>query len=1245
MNSTNFGQNEWLVDQMYQQFKKDPQSVDQEWRELFSTRSDQADQPGTADASANGTTPGVTTTPTTTESPSSAAPAAAATPAPSAPRKAPKPVQPATPARSVNPIPERVAPPAPAAPVDAPEAGEKQLKGAQKSIAKNMDISLEIPTATTVRDMPAKLMFENRAMVNEHLISRGKGKISFTHIIGWAMVKAVQAHPSMNNSYKVVDGKPVMVTPEHINLGLAIDMVSKNGARNLVVAAIRACETLTFDGFVEAYEDIVRRARNGKLTMDDFSGVTIQLTNPGGIGTRHSVPRLTSGQGTIVGVGAMDYPAEFAGASEDRLAEMGVGKLVTMTSTYDHRIIQGAESGEFLRDISRLLINDDFWDDLFDAMSVPYAPVRWSQDLPNIGVDKSTRVMQLIEAYRARGHLIADIDPLQWTQPGLPIPDHSDLDIETHGLTLWDYDRSFNVGGFAGREKMTLREVLATLRKAYTLKVGSEYTHILDKDERLWLQEHIEAGQQKLSNPEQKYLLQKLNSAEAFENFLQTKYIGQKRFSLEGAEALIPMLDAAADQAAEQGLEEVVIGMPHRGRLNVLANIVGKPYSTIFGEFEGNIEPAAAGGSGDVKYHLGTEGVYTQMFGDNDIKVTLTANPSHLEAVNPVMEGLARAHQDLSPNAEQRPIMPILMHGDAAFTGLGIVQETLNLAQLRGYTVGGTVHVVVNNQIGFTTTPDRGRSTHYATDIAKGFDAPVFHVNGDDPEAVVWVARLAVEYRRRFGKDVFIDMVCYRRRGHNESDDPSMTQPELYSIIEDRPTVRSIYHDTLVGRGDITAEDAQRAADDFHGQLEAVFNQVKEGITGATPAAQTGIAGGQALTTGLDTSITPDVIAEIGDSFSVDAPEGFNIHQRVRSVVKRRHQMSREGKIDWAFGELLAFGSLAREGRLVRLAGEDSQRGTFTQRHAILFDSKTNQPFSPLEEVARKAGNGGSFRAFNSPLTEYAGMGFEYGYSVGNLDAVVAWEAQFGDFADGAQTIIDEYISSGEAKWGQLSSVILLLPHGYEGQGPDHSSARIERYLQMAAEGSMTIAQPSTPANHFHLLRRHALGTMRRPLVVFTPKSMLRNKAATSTVEDFTKVTKFRSVLDDPRFADGTADRSGVKKVLMCTGKIYYDLEKKRAEEGRDDVAIVRVEMLHPIPHNRIRETVAEGYPGAEVRWVQDEPANQGAWPFLALNLPERIPGFTMKRVSRRAQSSTATGVAKVHHLEQEALLNEAFAD
>ncbi|MDK8510671.1 multifunctional oxoglutarate decarboxylase/oxoglutarate dehydrogenase thiamine pyrophosphate-binding subunit/dihydrolipoyllysine-residue succinyltransferase subunit [Corynebacterium bovis] len=1265
MSSANFGQNEWLVDQMYQQYKEDPSSVDPEWRTLF-----EKDEPQTATSAAGGTSgagtddaTGSTTTAATggttprrgseghgIETRGMNAAAAADSTRPGKPAVTPGPggraaaQEPSNHGRSAQPIPQRVAPPEPKHPVERPEPGEKTIKGAARTVVKNMDQSLSIPTATSVRDMPAKLMFENRSMINEQLTSRGGGKISFTHIIGWALVKAVLAHPDMNNSYAVVDGKPTLVTPEHVNLGLAIDMTAKNGSRSLVVAAIRECESLTFDEFVDHYEDIVHRAREGKLTMEDFSGVTISLTNPGGIGTRHSVPRLTEGQGTIIGVGSMDYPAEFAGASEDRLGEMGIGKLVTITSTYDHRIIQGAESGEFLRTMSRLLINDAFWDEIFIAMKIPYAPVRWSQDLPNIGVEKSTRVMQLIEAYRSRGHLVADTDPLQWTQPGLPIPDHSDLNIESHGLTLWDFDRHFHVGGFAGRETMTLREVLATLRRAYTLKVGSEYTHILDKEERLWLQDRIEAGQPRLSGPEQKYLLQKLNSAEAFENFLQTKYVGQKRFSLEGAESLIPMMDAAIDEAATLGHDEVVIGMPHRGRLNVLANIVGKPYAQIFTEFEGNMEPAAAGGSGDVKYHLGSKGHYMQMFGDNEIDVTLTANPSHLEAVNPVMEGLARAHEDLLAPAEgDHPVMPLLLHGDAAFAGLGIVQETINLFKLRGYGVGGTVHIVVNNQIGFTTTPDAGRSTFYATDLAKGFDCPVFHVNGDDPEAVVWVAKLAADYRRRFGKDVFIDLVCYRRRGHNEADDPSMTQPQMYDIIHDRPTVRALYTDTLIGRGDLSEEDAERVARDFHDQLETVFNEVRQAEKGATPAKQTGIAGSQELSHGLDTSVTKEEIARIGDYFS-NLPEGFNAHQRVKPVIKRRLEMSRSGNIDWGFGELLAFGSLVDGGTLVRLSGEDSLRGTFTQRHAVLYDSEMSNHYNPLQALAEDSGRGGSFRAYNSALTEYAGMGFEYGYSVGNPDALVAWEAQFGDFANGAQTIIDEYVSSGEAKWGQISSVVLLLPHGYEGQGPDHSSARIERFLQLCAEGSMTVAQPSTPANYFHLLRRHVLGSLKRPLVVFTPKSMLRNKAATSSIEEFTDVKKFRSVLDDPRFdSAGDSPRKDISTVLLCSGNIYWDLEKKRQADGRDDVAIVRIEMLYPIPHNRIKD-ITERYPEAEFRWVQDEPANQGPWPFLALNLPELIPGFTMKRISRRAQTSTATGVAKVHQLEEKQLIEDAFA-
>ena len=1242
--SSIYGPNAWLIDEQFQQYSKDPNSVDKEWRDYFEANGapKQAAQPK-ASAKASGSTASAPAQKPAEKKESSApkpaekSPAAPGAKAPSDSKSSATKAK-ADPKKSESPL-DRIK--------DAPEPGSRVLKGMFKAIAKNMDESLEIPTATTVRDIPVKLMWENRAMINDHLKRTRGGKISFTHILGYALVKAVQIHPDMNVRYEIQDGKPTVVQPEHVNLGLAIDLPQKDGSRALVVAAIKEAENKSFAEFIDAYQDIVDRSRKNKLTMDDFSGVTINLTNPGGIGTRHSIARLTKGSGSIIGVGSMDYPAEFAGTSADRLADLGVGRLVTLTSTYDHRVIQGAESGEFLRTIGQLILDDAFWDELFESLGVPYQPFRWAADVPNTGVDKNTRVMQYIEAYRSRGHLLADINPLGWKQPGLPWPDHRDLDLSTHGLTIWDLDRTFNVGGFGGKETMTLREVVTRLRSAYTLKVGSEYTHILDRDERSWLQEQIEAGMPKPSNSEQKYILQKVNAAEAFENFLQTKYVGQKRFSLEGAESLIALLDSIVDTAAGQDLDEVVIGMPHRGRLNVLFNIVGKPLADIFGEFDGNYKGGQLGGSGDVKYHLGAEGEHLQMFGDGEIKVTLAANPSHLEAVDPVMEGIARAKQDiLDKGPEGHTVVPIMLHGDASFAGLGVVQETINLSQLRGYTTGGTVHVVVNNQVGFTTTPDSGRSTHYATDLAKGFDCPVFHVNGDNPEAVVWVGKLATEYRRRFGKDVFIDLVCYRLRGHNEADDPSMTQPQLYDIIDNHKSVRERYTEELIGRGDLSDEEAEAAARDFHDQMESVFAEHKEAEK-AGPKEQTGITSSQDLTRGLDTSITAEEMAEIGDAYGTP-PEGFEYHKRVGKVAKERQKSAREGGIDWGWGELIAFGSLANSGKVVRLAGEDSRRGTFTQRHAVAFDPATGEEYNPVAHLATSKGNGGKFMVYNSALTEFAGMGFEYGYTVGNPDAVVAWEAQFGDFANGAQTIIDEYISSGEAKWGQLSSLVLLLPHGYEGQGPDHSSARIERYLQLCAEGSMTVAQPSTPANHFHLLRRQALGEMKRPLVVFTPKSMLRNKAATSSVSDFTEVTKFQSVINDPNFFDidgkkvGDADK--VKTIMLVSGKLYWELAKKKEADGRDDIAIVRVEMLHPIPFNRLREAF-ESYPNAQqVRFVQDEPANQGPWPFYNEHLRELIPDMPeLVRVSRRSQSSTATGNAKVHQIEQKNLLEEAF--
>jgi 2-oxoglutarate decarboxylase len=1164
-------------------------------------------------------------------------PAPAAAPAPAPKAAAPAPAEAAKPAAKL-----------PAINVAADDELQV-LRGAAATVVKNMSASLDVPTATSVRAVPAKLMIDNRIVINNHLKRTRGGKISFTHVLGYAIVQATKKFPNMNRHYAELDGKPNVITPAHMNLGLAIDLKGKDGGRQLVVAGIKGSETMRFGQFIAAYEDIVRRARDGKLTAEDFSGVTMSLTNPGTIGTVHSVPRLMRGQGAIIGVGAMEYPAEFQGASEERIADLGIGKLVTLTSTYDHRIIQGAESGDFLRTIHELLLSDGFWDDIFHELGIPYEPVRWRTDNPDPIADKNARVIELIAAYRNRGHLMADIDPLRLDKTRFR--SHPDLDVLTHGLTLWDLDRVFKVDGFGGAEFKKLRDVLGLLRDAYCRHVGIEYTHILEPDQQRWLQERIEVKHEKPTVAEQKYILSKLNAAEAFETFLQTKYVGQKRFSLEGAETVIPMMDAAIDQAAEHKLGEVIVGMPHRGRLNVLANIVGKPYSQIFSEFEGNLNPSQAHGSGDVKYHLGANGTYIQMFGDNDIEVSLTANPSHLEAVDPVLEGLVRAKQDLvdTENGDQVEsrfsIMPLMLHGDAAFAGQGIVAETLNLSLLRGYRTGGTIHIVVNNQIGFTTSPDDSRSSEYCTDVAKMIGAPIFHVNGEDPEACAWVARLAVDFREKFKKDVVIDMLCYRRRGHNEGDDPSMTQPYMYDEIDTKRGARKTYTESLIGRGDISIKEAEDALRDYQGQLEQVFNEVRE-LEKVEIEPSESVEAEQQLRKGLSTAVEKSLLARIGDAH-LAFPDGFTVHPRVKPVLEKRREMAYNGRVDWAFGELLALGTLVSEGRTVRLSGQDTRRGTFSQRHSVIIDRKTGEEFTPLQLLALGEDGkptGGRFMVYDSPLSEYAAVGFEYGYSLGDPEALVLWEAQFGDFINGAQSIIDEFISSGEAKWGQMSEVVLLLPHGHEGQGPDHTSGRIERFLQVCAEGSMTVAQPSTPANYFHLLRRHAMDGIHRPLIVFTPKSMLRNKAAVSDISEFTEM-KFRSVIEEPTYDVGDGDRSKVKRILLVSGKLYYELAARKAKDNRDDVAIVRVEQLYPIPRYRLPRTL-ESYPNAdEYFWVQEEPANQGAWPTFGLALPDLVPQLAgIKRISRRAMSAPSSGSGKVHAVEQQEILDEAFS-
>ncbi|MGN6524521.1 MAG: multifunctional oxoglutarate decarboxylase/oxoglutarate dehydrogenase thiamine pyrophosphate-binding subunit/dihydrolipoyllysine-residue succinyltransferase subunit, partial [Actinomycetes bacterium] len=933
-----FGANEWLVDEMYQRYLEDPTSVDRAWWDFFGDYAGNGTAPaaGGADGanapvstpapnggapaapaapastpSSTPTTNGPTSSPAAPPKPATAAAAAAATPAPT-PSAVPAPPVPPT-----KPAPQPSAGPKPGAAKDSSDVAP--LRGAAARVVSNMEASLSVPTATSVRAVPAKLLADNRIVINNHLRRGRGGKVSFTHLIGYAVVQAVAAMPEMNYGFVETDGKPGVRRPEHVNLGIAIDLQKDDGSRQLLVPNIKGADEMDFSQFWSAYEDVVRRARANKLTADDFAGTTISLTNPGTIGTVHSVPRLMQGQGCIIGVGAMEYPAEYQGASPETLARLAVSRILTLTSTYDHRIIQGAQSGDFLRRIHQLLLGQDgFYDAVFAALRIPYEPIRWQQDISASHEDdvvKQARVQELIHAYRVRGHLMADTDPLEFRQRA-----HPDLDVVNHGLTLWDLDREFATGGFAGRPMATLREILGVLRDSYCRRIGIEYMHIQDPVEREWIQQRVEVPHTSPSREEQLRILRRLNAAEAFETFLQTKYVGQKRFSLEGGESVIPLLDKVLTSAARTGLDEVAIGMAHRGRLNVLANIAGKSYSQIFREFEGNLDPRSVQGSGDVKYHLGTQGTYTAETGEQ-CTVSLAANPSHLEAVDPVLEGIARAKQDKVNKGggdEGFTVLPILIHGDAAFAGQGVVAETLNLSQLRGYRTGGTIHVVINNQVGFTTSPASSRSSFYCTDVARMVQAPVLHVNGDDPEAVVRVAQLAFDFRQTFKKDVVIDLVCYRRRGHNEGDDPSMTQPLMYNLIEAKRSVRKLYTEALIGRGDISVEEAEQLLRDYQERLERVFAE--------TPAAQTSpipiVTGDAKAVSDLErplaqqeddaagasqrsTAISADTLARIGQAH-VAVPEGFGVHPKLKQLLERREQMSREGGIDWGFGEIAA---------------------------------------------------------------------------------------------------------------------------------------------------------------------------------------------------------------------------------------------------------------------------------------------------------------------------------------------------
>jgi len=1213
---SSFGANSWLVEEMYEQFRSDPESVSPTWREFFDDYKPILPESAATAAPATPSAPVVAVAVT--------APVVAASPAPAAPAVTSAPAAaPATNSSSTN------------GAASGADPGEP-IRGAGVAIAANMERSLTVPTATSFRNIPAKLLEVNRGVINGYRNRTGQGKVSFTHLIGYAIVRAVaDAAPSLNNSYVVgSDGKPRVIRNAHVSMGLAVDVDKGDGTRTLVVPVLRDADTLDFGGFLAAYEDLIRKVKSNKLAVSDFQGATVSLTNPGTIGTVQSVPRLMPGQGVIVGVGTIDYPAEFQGSDERTLGSLGVSKVVTVTSTYDHRIIQGAESGLFLKRVHELLLGEHgFYDDVFRSLDVPYEAVRWQVDQnPASSADammqKQMHVSTLIRVHRVRGHLIADLDPLRWTAPSMP----PELDPATYGLTIWDLDREFFTGGVGGTEKARLGDLLGMLRDAYCRTIGVEYMHIQDFAEQRWIQSKLEGVRYVLDKDRKRRVVERLNAAEAFEKFLATKYVGTKRFGLEGAESAIPVLDQILTMAAADGLDSAVIGMAHRGRLNVLANVMGKSYDQIFKEFEGHVDPSTVQGSGDVKYHLGAHGTYDGPSGES-LRLELAANPSHLETVDPIVLGVVRAIQDRIDPPGSFPSLPILIHGDAAFAGQGIVAECLAMSDIAGYRVGGTIHLIINNQIGFTTSPQHSRSSLYCSDVAKTVQAPIFHVNGDDPEACVHVAELAFEYRQRFHKDVVIDMVCYRRHGHNEGDDPSYTQPSMYRSIAERRSVRKLYVEALVKRGDITVEEAETALADFQQKLQTALDDARATAPeprkvpkpppaiGVRPRVETGVERG--VLDGIFTHLTA-------------YPDGFTPHPKLMRQFETRAATYRDaGEVEWATAEALAMGSLVLEGTPVRLAGEDSRRGTFSQRHAALVDNENEQVWIPINTLPGKKAN---FWVYDSLLSEYAALGFEYGYAHENHAALVMWEAQFGDFVNGAQIIIDQYLVAAEDKWGQENGLVLLLPHGFEGQGPEHSSARIERFLTLCAEDNIQVCNATTAAQYFHLLRRQVRREVRKPLVIFTPKAPLRMKESRSKVDDLTHGS-FQEVLDDPFVTDPSA----VTRVVFCSGKVVWDAMAERTKRN-DPSAIVRVEQLYPFPGDQMRAVLAR-YPQAkDVVWLQEEPDNMGPWRFVEARFWKiKEQGYHLRQVSRIGSGSPATGSKAVHDQELADMMDETF--
>ena len=1141
------------------------------------------------------------------------------------------------------------------------------LKGSVATLATYMEQSLTIPVATSFRTLHVGTLEARRAELNAALKTQGRSeKVSFTHLIAFALARAAREIPAITASFRRADGKPQKVEGG-INLGLAVDAQKKDGTRFLVVPVIKNADKLDFPSFRLAYEDLVVKARDGKLSVEEQTGATFTLTNPGGIGTVASVPRLMVGQGAIVAAGAIAYPPGFAHAPRATLEQLGVEKVMTLTSTYDHRVIQGAQSGEYLKRVDELLAGaGSFYEDLFaqiganasvrpagtgsngaqsTGVAAQATPV--TAEIAGLPSEEMLRAiaagMAIVSAYRRHGHLGATLDPLGSSPPGDP-----SLDPSTYNLTPAMMNA---IPASVLRVKVpgnTLGDVLPRLRETYSSTIAYEIEHISNTQQREWLREYIESGlhRRELTPQRKAQVLQRLTKVETMERYFRKQFMSQKTFSIEGLDVMVPMLEELISLLAEDGTKTVVLGMAHRGRLSTIAHVVNRPYEELLGEFESAAlretmpNPEDSDATGDVKYHHGARGEYTTPVGTK-IAVELANNPSHLEAVDGVVEGMARVLQTdhaVNPATLNTDLAaPILIHGDAAFAAQGVVAEVLNLQALPGYATGGTIHIISNNQVGFTTDPYEARSTRYASDLAKGYDLPIVHVNADDVEACIAAVHLAIDYRRKFRRDVIVDLIGYRRFGHNEQDEPAYTQPRQTELIKTHPTVRELYSSQLVAQGVISSDQAKEMQDAATAHISQAHKTVKDGPPEPKLAAQAALNRSEPTP---DTAVARAQLLRWSDAV-VHAPDGFTPNKKLVSQFQKRTQaLHASGEVDWGLGEALAFASLISEGTPVRITGQDTERGTFSHRHAVLRDTKTGEKYAPLQHLdTAKA----SFEIYNSPLSEYACLGFEYGYGALLPNALVLWEAQFGDFNNGAQIIIDQFIAAGAAKWGQQTRLTLLLPHGYEGAGPEHSSARLERFLQLSAEGNLRVANPSTSAQYFHLLRAQAKAKQAHPLIVMTPKSLLRNRAAYGTLDELA-TGKFREVIDDARYAQ---DKSAVKRLVLCSGHIYYDLLNSPLYGGATHTAIARVELLAPLPKAELLALIA-GYPNLEeLAWAQEEPKNMGARAHVRRRLMDGLPAHIgdVGYVGRPYRASPSEGYPGAHAVEQERIVREALSE